>query len=111
MFRPLVRSIMGVMSERPDILEKLLVAAGNILPENMGEDIRKNLQASMKGVLDEMDIVTREELDVQKKVLLKTRTKLEELEHHLKVLQEVLMDNKGSGEDEDSGQEGQTNGQ
>jgi BMFP domain-containing protein YqiC len=102
---------MGVMSERPDILEKLLVAAGNILPENMGEDIRKNLQASMKGVLDEMDIVTREELDVQKKVLLKTRTKLKELEHHLKVLQEVLMDNKGSGEDEDSGQEGQTNGQ
>ena len=65
----------------------------------------------MKGVLDEMDIVTREELDVQKKVLLKTRTKLEELEQHLKILQEVLLDKKGSEEEEVSGQEGQTNGQ
>ena len=101
---------MAVMNERPDILEKLLNAAGSILPENVGEDIRKNMRASMKAVLEEMDIVTREELDVQKKVLLKTRSKLEDLEKHLKELQDVLLDNKGSGEQQE-GPEGQANGQ
>jgi BMFP domain-containing protein YqiC len=79
------------MAERPDILEKLLNAAGNILPSDLGEDLRSNLRASLKGVLDEMDVVTREELEVQKQVLLKTRSKLEQLEEHLKKLQDVLL--------------------
>jgi BMFP domain-containing protein YqiC len=95
-----VRSMMLGMTERPDILEKLLSAAGNVLPENIGEDIRNNLRAGMKGVLDDLDVVTREELEVQKKVLLKTREKLEQLESHLKELQDVLLKDT-TGEDQE----------
>ena len=46
-------------------------------------DIEKNIDALLKGMFTKMELVTREELDVQTEVLKRTRQKLEELEKKL----------------------------
>ena len=46
-------------------------------------DIEKNIDALLKGMFTKMELVTREEFDVQTEVLKRTRRKLEELEKKL----------------------------
>ena len=46
-------------------------------------DIEKNIDALLKGMFTKMELVTREEFDVQTEVLKRTRQKLEELEKTL----------------------------
>ncbi len=50
-------------------------------------DLEKNIRAALQGVLNNMDLVTREEFEVQKAVLAKTRLKLETLEQQLQALE------------------------
>lgn len=47
---------------------------------NLKEDMEKNVRAIIQSALAKMDLVTREEFEVQKGVLAKTRSKLEDLE-------------------------------
>jgi len=46
-------------------------------------DIEKNIDALLKGMFTKMELVTREEFDVQTEVLKRARQKLEELEKKL----------------------------
>jgi BMFP domain-containing protein YqiC len=46
-------------------------------------DVEKNIDALLKGMFTKMELVTREEFDVQTEVLKRTRQKLEELEKKL----------------------------
>jgi BMFP domain-containing protein YqiC len=46
-------------------------------------DIEKNIDALLKSMFTKMELVTREEFDVQTEVLRRTRQKLEELEKKL----------------------------
>ena len=46
-------------------------------------DIEKNIDALLKGMFTKMELVTREDFDVQTEVLKRTRQKLEELEKKL----------------------------
>ena len=46
-------------------------------------DIEKNIDALLKGMFTKMELVTREEFDVQTEVLKRSRQKLEELEKKL----------------------------
>jgi BMFP domain-containing protein YqiC len=48
------------------------------------------MRATLQGVLNKMDLVTREEFEVQKAVLAKTRLKLEALEQQLQALEEQM---------------------
>ena len=59
----------------------------NILPENtkdIKDDVKDNLRILLNDYLQKIDVVTREEFDVQKEVLLKTRKKLDDLEEKFK---------------------------
>ena len=65
-----------------DLIEGIL----NILPKNTKEikdDVKDNLKILVNDYLRRIDVVTREEFDVQKEVLLKTRKKLDDLEEKL----------------------------
>ena len=46
-------------------------------------DIEKNIDALLKSMFTKMELITREEFDVQTEVLKRTRQKLEELEKKL----------------------------
>lgn len=47
------------------------------------KDLEKNFRAILQSMFAKLDLVTREEFDVQKKVLAKTRTKINALEKQL----------------------------
>tara|TARA_Y100000389_G_scaffold200034_1_gene239667 strand:- start:1195 stop:1419 length:225 start_codon:yes stop_codon:yes gene_type:complete len=58
----------------------------DLLPKNtdvIKDDVKDNLKILINDYLRRIDIVTREEFDVQKAVLLKTRKKLEDIEQKL----------------------------
>jgi BMFP domain-containing protein YqiC len=52
-------------------------------------DIEKNLRALMGSTFSRLDLVTREEFDVQQEVLRRTREKLEALEARLAELEQA----------------------
>ena len=54
-----------------------------IVKESPLPDIEKNIDALLKSMFTKMELVTREEFDVQTEVLKRTRHKLEELEKKL----------------------------
>ncbi len=63
--------------------------AGN-LPSGLQviqEDLKKNVRAAVEASLSHLNLVTREEFDVQAKVLARTRAKLEDLEKQLAELE------------------------
>ncbi len=49
-------------------------------------DVEKNIYALLKGVFTKMELVTREEFDVQAEVLRNTRQKLEQIEAKIAAL-------------------------
>lgn len=51
------------------------------------KDMEKNVKAMLGSAFSRMDLVTREEFDIQQQVLIKTRTKLAELEARLAKLE------------------------
>lgn len=53
-------------------------------------DLEKNLRALMTGFFARLDLVTREEFDVQRQVLLRTREKIAELEAQVAELERKL---------------------
>jgi ubiquinone biosynthesis accessory factor UbiK len=53
-------------------------------------DIERNLRALLQGAFARMDLVTREEFEVQTEILAKTRRKLETLEQKLAELEARL---------------------
>ncbi len=62
----------------------------DVLPSglsNVKEDMEKNFHAILQGALGKLDLVTREEFEVQKAVLAKTRSKLELLEKRVEEIE------------------------
>ena len=51
-----------------------------VLAQSPAADLEKNLKALLAGFFSRLDLVAREEFDVQREVLLRTRAKLQELE-------------------------------
>jgi len=52
-------------------------------------DLEKNFRAALQAGLGKLDLVTREEFEVQRAVLLRTRQKLDELERVVAELEEA----------------------
>lgn len=59
----------------------------DILARSPAADLEKNLQALLQSAFSRLDLVTREEFDVQREVLARTRAKLAELEAKLAELE------------------------
>jgi BMFP domain-containing protein YqiC len=51
-----------------------------VLASSPARDLEKNLRAMLAGAFARLDLVTREEFDIQREVLTRTREKLEALE-------------------------------
>ncbi len=54
-----------------------------VIDKSPAKDLEKNLRAMMESVFTRLNLVTREEFDVQEQVLARTREKLTELEAKL----------------------------
>lgn len=64
-------------------IEEMVQSFTNALPPGLTafqEDIEKNVRSALSATFSKLDLVTREEFDVQTQVLHRTREKLEALE-------------------------------
>lgn len=80
---------------QPKHLEELSRKVLDNLPKGLAtvhEDMRDNLRAGLSNALTQMDLVTREEFDVQVGVLRRTRERLEALEAQVAELERRLAD-------------------
>jgi len=60
---------------------------GDAIRQSPAKDLEKNIRSMMTQGFQKMDLVTREEFDVQAKVLSKTREKLEAVEQKVALLE------------------------
>jgi BMFP domain-containing protein YqiC len=62
------------------VLDELAARIGKALEGSPAKDIQKNVKAVLQSGLTRLDLVSRQEFDVQAEVLRKTREKVERLE-------------------------------
>ncbi len=78
-------------------IDELARRLSDLVPPGL-RDSREELQATFKGALQaglaKLDLVTREEFEVQRAVLLRTREKLEALEQAVTALESRSSDNR-----------------
>lgn len=72
------------------ILDDLAGSLTRAFPAGFTREAEKNLRAMLAAAFARMDLVTREELEVQEQVLQRTRAKLQELEKKIAELEEKL---------------------
>ena len=70
------------------LMEEIDRKMKEILARSPAADIEKNLRALLQSAFSRLDLVTREEFDVQREVLARTRAKLVELEAKLAELEQ-----------------------
>lgn len=79
------------MNRQESLVNRILELVSERLPQDVGElgqDLKTNLSAVIKESLSRMDMVSREEFDVQTRVLARTRAKVESLEKQLQTLEQ-----------------------
>jgi hypothetical protein len=74
-----------------DDLARRLTEAMPASAKTLQEDLEKNVRAAMQSVFARLDLVTREEFDVQTKVLARSRAKIEQLEQQVAALEQQLL--------------------
>jgi BMFP domain-containing protein YqiC len=77
----LCSKVAGMMD--PKLIDDLARRLSNAVPTGLREaqqDLEKNFRTVLQNTLAKLDLVTREEFDVQTRLLARTRAKLEALE-------------------------------
>ncbi len=72
------------------VIDEIGSKISEILEHSPAKDVEKNLKVVLSGVFSRLDLVTREEFDVQEKMLLQTREKLIILGSKVAKLEEQL---------------------
>ena len=75
----------------PQNIEQVLDSLRRAMPGGLAQEVEKNLRAALTAALAKLDLVTREELEVQAAVLARTRARLEELEKQVAELEKMLL--------------------
>lgn len=73
-----------------DIIQRIMLTAKAAVPDSLTDDLRRNIKAALQDVISDLDVVSREELEVQKAVLAKTRAKVDEMEQIIADLEKRL---------------------
>ncbi len=72
------------------VIDDLAGTVSRAFPEGLTRETEKNLRALLASTLARLDLVTREELEVQEQVLQRTRERLQTMEKKLAELEERL---------------------
>lgn len=78
----------------PKVLEEFSARLGAIIAASPVADIEKNARALLSSLFTKLDLVSREEFDIQAQVLLRTREKLKALEARV-----ALLESRGGNKD------------
>ena len=69
------------------VLDEIVTKVNELLAQSPVKDVEKNLRIMLAGIFTRMDLVTRDEFDVQQEVLKRTREKLTGLEARIAELE------------------------
>ena len=78
---------------KPAFIDEILAKISTVLPEDMQglkEDTCKNMRAVLQSVFEKMDLVTREDFDVQKKILARAQESIQQLTQDVQSLEATL---------------------
>lgn len=70
-------------------LDDLAARVGEAVRASPAKDLERNVRAVLGTLFNKLDLVTREEFEVQAQVLLRTRERMEELERRVQSLENV----------------------
>ncbi|MBC7405843.1 MAG: accessory factor UbiK family protein [Cytophaga sp.] len=73
--------------DKPNFFSDMQAKINQALENSPAKDIEKNVKAMMSQGFAKLDLVTREEFDIQAQVLTKTRAKLDALEERVAALE------------------------
>lgn len=71
----------------PQFLDDLSARMADLAARGPAQDFEKNARALLNGFLSRLDFVSREEFEVQREVLARTREKLQALETRLAAIE------------------------
>ncbi len=69
------------------MFSRLSESIAALFPGQVGEELKKNIEALIQGHLEQMNLVSREELEIQQKVLRRAQERLAELEAKIEELE------------------------
>ena len=69
------------------LLDEINEKVKAVLAQGPAADLEKNLRVMLAGLFSRLDLVTRDEFDVQREVLARTRAKLADLEQKVAALE------------------------
>ena len=75
-------------------LDEIARKVNEVIPDdlkNAKQDLEKNVRVAAQGVLQRLDLVTREEFDVQAKMLAKSQLRVKELEQRIQELERKIL--------------------
>jgi BMFP domain-containing protein YqiC len=78
------------MKQPNDVFNDLQARIGELLKNSPAKDMERNVKAMLSQGFSKLDLVTREEFDTQTQVLVRTRSRLEELERRVAELEQRL---------------------
>lgn len=85
----------------PSLVLKIVDQVNDFLEQNKNipADLGANLKALLTRQLSQLDVVSREEFETQQRILLQTRTQIEQLEQQLRALEQHLLNDSGGSQD------------
>ena len=78
------------MNPKPSFLSEIQDRIQQVLQQSPAKDLEKNMKAMLNQGFAKLDLLTREEFEVQAEVLARTRAKLEALEARVAELEARL---------------------
>jgi BMFP domain-containing protein YqiC len=78
------------MNNKLSFLSELQTKISEVLQQSPTKDIEKNMKAMLNQGFSKLDLLTREEFDIQSEVLQRTRARLEALEARVAELESRL---------------------
>ena len=78
------------MNAKPSFLNELQDRLHQVMQQSPAKDLEKNVRAMLNQGFSKLDLLTREEFEIQAEVLARTREKLEALEKRVAELEARL---------------------
>ena len=72
---------------KPSILDEIQAKISQVMQQSPAKDLEKNLKTMLNAGFGKLDLLTREEFDIQMEVLARTRTRLAALEQRVAELE------------------------
>ena len=88
---------MEIIMANQKVVDEIVTKVNELLSQNPIKDVEKNMRGMLSGLFTRLDLVTREEFEVQQEILKRTREKLTALETRVAALETAAKSDKSAG--------------